>query len=999
MARHRKLRSQERLEAHVDDHLQHHDGLRLPLQPLLAMTMCQNPEPVPQYHERVFSAKKIRLPPLELAALQSVIATLNHLVLPEPRMKKAAPGTGRWIFEEPQYRDCFELRSSTKMIVYGPAGYGKSTLAGLIRHDLSRVAGQCVLHHFFSSSSAGLWEVLVSFVSSLLRQLWMTTASSVARTHDPRALGRVQAALQVRHDPESLFKSLWVVLCENLAVLKSFVLLVDGLDECQREGAPGIEYLAGLLDELSRTRAGILVIFSRQTPTLVKLWPAENAIVMDSSQTQGDIDILIEAAFESSSDASLTSSKLPRRILSDVRRIVYEKAQGSLLWLGMYLNHLQGALTNNDLDQRLVAFPSNLADAYHKLDGDGRRGLEDDNLKYRHELLHTVLSSSRFLTPDEMASLHQFRAKQHDTLINQITHLTKPFLVLSDGYIKFTHSSVREFLQSPDPRHGRSGSPSCLAETRSTLAEQTVAVLSKSEFSELGKIKNLVLQNIEELDSSAAASGTAQALTEPAYEYAANNWYKHVAEVAAPPKQLVRTVGNFLQSSQFVHWAEYVTNADREGTRLSRSREILRDWARRQRLELGNYCIQPYWATSSRFNTEADDQLLRWLTLEELGNYLFLVGDTHLTWTIRKQVADELATILGPEHPLSLRARSESAYSCFLSNNMRQALADYQYLYETQHRILGPQKPGTLNALAYCGHAQYYLGHSKEALESLNEAVKGFRLISGETHINTLGYLWNIAILYEAYGRDDKAMEILEKILVERVKALGTADLFAVMVRISIGNISRRRSLAEETFKQLNQAFQIRLNIWPKTHYLVVDAALARAVAYWHFDMPDEGMTQLRDIKLEDNLMSRYQRLCQWTHLHALFSIEGKKVRNAITILRTLSLNAERDQVNRALLWARLDLALLLRRTGLSDEASALFHNLVHDSEHDPDDQEPDPPRYLDIAERALRHTRVGRVEEARYLLDSERLQWVREEDLWFWVGGPRVDTEFMREP
>ncbi|KXJ88733.1 hypothetical protein Micbo1qcDRAFT_166173 [Microdochium bolleyi] len=163
--------------------------------------------------------------------------------------------------------------------------------------------------------------------------------------------------------------------------------------------------------------------------------------------------------------------------------------------------------------------------------------------------------------------------------------------------------------------------------------------------------------------------------------------------------------------------------------------------------------------------------------------------------------------------------------------------------------------------------------------------------------------------------------------------------------------------------------------------------------------MIDEGMTQLRDIELDKDLMSRHQRLCQWAHLQALFSLRGHESGKAIAILRTLSLNTERAQVNRALLWARLDLALLLRRINLEDEASALFHNMVHDPDHDPGHHEPDPPRYLDVAERALRYTRVGRTGDASSLLKTEGLQWARDEDLWFWVGGPRPDTEFMREP
>lgn len=231
--------------------------------------------------------------------------------------------------------------------------------------------------------------------------------------------------------------------------------------------------------------------------------------------------------------------------------------------------------------------------------------------------------------------------------------------------------------------------------------------------------------------------------------------------------------------------------------------------------------------------------------------------------------------------------------------------------------------------------------------------------------------------------------------------------MFSVMLRISIGNISRRRGRADDAFAQLNPAHQARAAVWPKTHYLVVDVALARAAAFWHFGMREEGLTQVRDIEIADDLPSRFQRLCQLGHLKALLAIrrgERGGEEQAIAMLRRLSLDAERQQVNRALLWARLDLATLLRRRGKAgddDEAAALFHNILQSSEEegDPGDDEPDPPRYLHVAEQALRFVRRGHAHDASELLEREGLVWAREEDLWYWVGGPRADTEFIREP
>ncbi len=81
-----------------------------------------------------------------------------------------------------------------------------------------------------------------------------------------------------------------------------------------------------------------------------------------------------------------------------------------------------------------------------------------------------------------------------------------------------------------------------------------------------------------------------------------------------------------------------------------------------------------------------------------------------------------------------------------------------------------------------------------------------------------------------------------------------------------------------------------------------------------------------------------------------------------------------------------LDLATFLRRRGAEgdrDQASANFDNIVKDVSGD---HEPDSPRLLAVAEKALRLVRARKHAEARRELDSEQLHW--RGNFWLWVGG-----------
>jgi len=143
-----------------------------------------------------------------------------------------------------------------------------------------------------------------------------------------------------------------------------------------------------------------------------------------------------------------------------------------------------------------------------------------------------------------------------------------------------------------------------------------------------------------------------------------------------------------------------------------------------------------------------------------------------------------------------------------------------------------------------------------------------------------------------------------------------------------------------------------------------------------------------------DNLHSQFERYCQVAHLKGLLLAQGGFIDVAIHLLQNTVTQAEGDQNNRALLWIRLDLATLLRRRdaeGDRDQASANFDNIVKNISGDydpgfPDD--PDPPRLLAAAEKALRLVRARKHAEARRELDLEQVDWRRPSDFWLWVGG-----------
>lgn len=152
-----------------------------------------------------------------------------------------------------------------------------------------------------------------------------------------------------------------------------------------------------------------------------------------------------------------------------------------------------------------------------------------------------------------------------------------------------------------------------------------------------------------------------------------------------------------------------------------------------------------------------------------------------------------------------------------------------------------------------------------------------------------------------------------------------------------------------------------------------------------------------------------FDRFCQVTHLRALLLSDIGKRNEAITLLQGLLVNADRDQYNRALLWAIVDLAILLRARregGDNEQAESNFDSILVDLSRNFDDKEftfgydePDPPRLLKLAEKALTLVRTRKFNEVKELFEVQNVSWARPEDLWIPYGGPTADTAWIKGP
>lgn len=882
-------------------------------------------------------------------------------------------------------------------------GCGKSVMVNFLS---TKAKSQLGLVYFFKDSIDQKSTCAASLASSLLAQIFRNPSV----TSGPKLAAMVNCISPLQEQfgtcDECPFQRLWPVVDSIFQILPSFTLMVDALDECssEKECALLLRYLC----KSSAFSCKKVILSSRFRPDIAKELRLCYHLAMDADSVSGDINLFVKS--EVRRDPRLWS--LENEILAKTTT----DANGMFLWAKMMIEYLKNASTTHIQLLRLKKFPRGLVQIYTRFLSEKIAALEPEELVIRDNIFKLLIAAVRPLHVNEISTSLALRSSNtqpddRNLLMepeNDIHRLCWPFVATTNNRAELVHTSVKEFfLQCSDPTL-----PGCPRFTyhdcQIYIARKCLYRLIHEDLASLPLIQSLMKDNVS---GSAEATGynSESAISWAFYQYACDNWHRHVLSTNAS-QQILYLLSSFLRSIEFVTWSEMVSRPKKDMGPVLEVKSLLRSWHcslsvdDQSKIGVGDFFVQPYrelYHVAKRIDLF---HLLPYLVLQRLGFYFNLTAEfpkDQGPYELRKEVAEGFQRTLGPSDQLTMRSVAEYSIERFVR-------AEFELSETALMKTMRLQKLHLEHNFGDCFYSQQYaalaMWHQMRFAESeanQKEASEGMLRTLGPTNLEFLKGRMFLGFAVEAQGDLDNACNIYESIWRLWTPLQGPDNPLSLFSQCCMAICLRKKKDYVSAERHLLEVLAKRQCIFGEKNFITIDTALHLALLYEEWAMPDQSTAYL-DLAESMGLVDQsFERICQFRHIQVYLKLDEHRLEDAKKILEgTLTeANSNNFQACRELLWMRITLANVLRALHQPDVASLLFLGLVKSTNSDNDSSDgAEPPAQLALAEQAIRYAMANNLGGADNLLQSENLEWRHRKMFWIMVGGPAIDTASRRD-
>ncbi|KAK0752372.1 hypothetical protein B0T18DRAFT_89592 [Schizothecium vesticola] len=405
----------------------------------------------------------------------SVLAWLNtdrlsHEDHRERLLHDCLPGSCDWVKDHAKVKHWLDIDSRTPVLwVHGKPGAGKTVIsASLVEHVQELGTGMTTVYYFCSHLQADTSSrILKSFVLQLIN----TNPDMAAVIHTDY--------VQIHREPSVKVLKLMLSGTTDKPGLLSGVspcrIIIDGIDECEpQEQKPILQDLLQLVSVSAPSNNCKLLVCSRDLPEISRALKnkAKSGGTVPLSEEKDSINQTMQSLARSRL-SELASERetwqLTDELVSELCKLIVEKADGMMLWVKLVLDALSDVDTLRELYDAITSMPRELSKLYKRIltaicgeKGHNMADRSDRTIQIlgwliyakrplkKHEILNAVA-----LTVGSESPVPSRWDMPDDSAINRCKPLVE---LLPNGNICLIHFTAEEYLREHirfDPSSGQ----------------------------------------------------------------------------------------------------------------------------------------------------------------------------------------------------------------------------------------------------------------------------------------------------------------------------------------------------------------------------------------------------------------------------------------------------------------------------------------------------------------------------------------------------------------
>ncbi|KAJ8058450.1 hypothetical protein OCU04_012638 [Sclerotinia nivalis] len=371
-----------------------------------------------------------------------------------------------WIFDNSDFQQWHFNRDNRLLWIKGDPGKGKTMLLCGIINELQR-SDETALAYFFCQGTDARINSAVAVLRGLIYMLL---------DQQPALLSHLQKRYEKAG--EQLFKdaNTFIALSEILKDilhdknLKPTILIIDALDECQKDLPQLLRLIVSGLSISSRIK---WLVSSRNWPEIEEqLQQAEQGTRLSLELNAESVSAAVRWYIREKVKYLARTKKYTTETKNTIERYLLEHANGTFLWVALVCQNLEKArlFTNSKLQD----YPSELDPLYNRM-MEQIVDMEDiEAAQICLQILAIVVIAYRPLTLNELISLMEMN---NEIPLEEIIQLCGSFLVSRNRSVFFVHQSAQDFLSK---KAARRIFPDGISKVHDKVFRNSVTIMSKT---------------------------------------------------------------------------------------------------------------------------------------------------------------------------------------------------------------------------------------------------------------------------------------------------------------------------------------------------------------------------------------------------------------------------------------------------------------------------------------------------------------------------------------